>query len=156
MKRIHGLLAAVLLAMTFGAAAHGDEEHAKKAGPVHKEQTAWGIAGNASAVTRTVELTMTDDMRFTPDSIAVRQGETIRIVLKNRGQLLRWSPPPSFVEGFARSYRGHGGELPEDWQSWAAAFDLFNLCGLLAGSEPGSRRATDIAGRIVETLGVLS
>jgi aminoglycoside phosphotransferase (APT) family kinase protein len=76
--------------------------------------------------------------------------------LMDIGQLMRWSPPPSFVEGFARSYRGHGGELPEDWQSWAAAFDLFNLCGLLAGSEPGSRRATDIAGRIVETLGVLS
>lgn len=76
--------------------------------------------------------------------------------LMDIGQLLRWSPPPSFVEGFARSYRDHGGELPEDWQRWAAAFDLFNLCGLLAGSEPGSRRATDIIGRIVETLGVLS
>ena len=88
MKRIQGLLATVLLATALGAAAHGDEEHAKKAGPVHKEQMPWGIAGDAAAVTRTVELTMTDDMRFTPDRIAVRQGETIRLVLKNRGQLL--------------------------------------------------------------------
>jgi fructosamine-3-kinase len=76
--------------------------------------------------------------------------------LMDIGQLMRWSPPSSFVEGFARSYCGHGGELPEDWQRWAAAFDLFNLCGLLAGGEPGSRRAADITRRIVETLGVLS
>lgn len=76
--------------------------------------------------------------------------------LMDIGQPMRCSPPPFFVEGFARSYRGRGGELPEDWQRWAAAFDLFNLCGLLAGGEPGSRRATDITGRVVETLGVLS
>lgn len=76
--------------------------------------------------------------------------------LMDIGQLMRWSPPPSFVEGFVRGYGGHGGELPEDWQRWAAAFDLFNLCGLLAGSEPGSRRAADITRRIAETLDVLS
>jgi aminoglycoside phosphotransferase (APT) family kinase protein len=75
--------------------------------------------------------------------------------LMDIGQLMRWGPPSSFVEEFARSYRAHGGTLPEDWQRWAAVFDLFNLAGLLAGSEPGSRRATDVARRIVETLGAL-
>lgn len=75
--------------------------------------------------------------------------------LMDIGQLIRWGASPSFIEGFARSYRGNGGELPEDWERWAAAFDIFNLAGLLAGSEPGSRRATDIALRIDETLGVL-
>ena len=34
MKRIHALLAAALLGASLGAAAHGDEDHAKKAGPV--------------------------------------------------------------------------------------------------------------------------
>jgi aminoglycoside phosphotransferase (APT) family kinase protein len=75
--------------------------------------------------------------------------------LMDIGQLIRWGAPASFLEGFARSYRGHGGALPEDWEKWAAAFDLFNLSGLLAGSEPGSRRAGDIVRRIVETLALL-
>ncbi|HEY9427803.1 MAG TPA: phosphotransferase [Gemmatimonadaceae bacterium] len=75
--------------------------------------------------------------------------------LMDIGQLIRWGAPPSFIEGFTRGYRDHGGALPEDWQKWAAAFDLFNLAGLLAGSGPGSRRATDVARRIVETLGAL-
>lgn len=75
--------------------------------------------------------------------------------LMDIGQLMRWGASHSFIEGFARSYRGNGGELPEDWEMWAAAFDLFNLAGLLSGSEPGSRRATDIVRRIDETLGVL-
>ena len=70
------------------AVAHGDEEHGKKAGPVKKEQKDWGIAGDAVAVKRTIELTMTDNMRFTPDRIDVRQGETVRIVVKNNGKML--------------------------------------------------------------------
>ena len=31
---------------------------------------------------------MTDNMRFTPDKIEVKQGETIKIVLKNEGKML--------------------------------------------------------------------
>jgi hypothetical protein len=75
--------------------------------------------------------------------------------LMDIGQLIRWGASPSFMEGFARSYRGHGGALPDDWQRWAAAFDLFNLAGLLAGAAPGSRRAADVARRMAETLAVL-
>ena len=56
--------------------------------PVKKEQKAWGIAGDAKAVKRTITLTMTDNMRFTPDKIEVKQGETVRFVLKNDGKLM--------------------------------------------------------------------
>ncbi|WP_441285716.1 hypothetical protein ACSRUE_24595 [Sorangium sp. KYC3313] len=38
----------------------------------------------------------------------------------------------------------------EGFERWAAAFDLFNLVGLLDGAEPGSRRAADVCGRILE------
>ena len=31
---------------------------------------------------------MTDDMRFTPDRIEVRQGETVKLVVKNGGKML--------------------------------------------------------------------
>ena len=31
---------------------------------------------------------MTDNMRFTPDRIQVRQGETVRFVVRNEGKML--------------------------------------------------------------------
>jgi aminoglycoside phosphotransferase (APT) family kinase protein len=68
------------------------------------------------------------------------------------GQLVRWHPPVAFQDAFAASYRESGGRLPEDWARRAAAFDLFNLCGLLERAEPGSRRAVDVIARIEETL----
>lgn len=84
------LIAAVMLALDpLGAAyAHGEKPHAKKAGPVVKEQKEWGIAGEPKAAKRTVEFKMSDDMRFTPDRIEVKQGDTVRFVLKNDGKLM--------------------------------------------------------------------
>lgn len=81
------LAASVGLFLAMPAAAHGDA-HAdgQKAPP--KEQTAWGIAGEAKAVRRTIHLAMSDDMRFTPDRIEVRQGETLRLTVANRGAIL--------------------------------------------------------------------
>ena len=78
---------ASLLAVTGAAHAHGDATHAKPAGPVKMEQKDWGIAGEAKSVTRTIEVTMTDKMRFTPDNIEVRQGETVRFFHRNTGQV---------------------------------------------------------------------
>jgi uncharacterized cupredoxin-like copper-binding protein len=46
-----------------------------------------GQPGNPRQVSRSVTVTMSDAMRFTPDRIEARQGETIRFVLKNEGQL---------------------------------------------------------------------
>lgn len=80
--------AAVIASAATFALAHGDEVHAKKAGPVKKEQRAWGIAGEAKAVNRTITVGMTDNMRFSPDRIDVKQGETIKFVIKNSGQVL--------------------------------------------------------------------
>ncbi|MBC7832258.1 MAG: cupredoxin family protein [Hyphomicrobium sp.] len=68
--------------------AHSKDDHDKKAGPVKKEQKPWGIAGDAKAARRTVEVKMTDNMRFTPDRLEVRQGETVRFVIRNDGKLL--------------------------------------------------------------------
>jgi uncharacterized cupredoxin-like copper-binding protein len=69
------------------AAAHGDT-HKSKPAPVKKEQKDWGIAGDAKAVTRTIEIGMSDTMRFSPDRVDVRQGETIRFVHRNGGNLM--------------------------------------------------------------------
>ena len=89
MKKFNLVLLTALIA-SFGtlAHAHGDEAHAKKTGPVKKEQKEWGIAGEAKAISRTVTFNMSDNMRFTPDKIDVKQGETVKFVIKNGGKVM--------------------------------------------------------------------
>jgi uncharacterized cupredoxin-like copper-binding protein len=71
------------------AAAHGDAAHAgKAAAPVRKEQKPWGIAGDAKDAKRTVRIAMLDTMRFTPDVVHVKLGETVRFVHRNRGKVM--------------------------------------------------------------------
>jgi uncharacterized cupredoxin-like copper-binding protein len=52
-----------------------------------REQKPWGIAGDRKGA-RTIEIRMDDDMRFRPDRIEVREGETIRFVVRNAGKVL--------------------------------------------------------------------
>ncbi|HMO44865.1 MAG TPA: cupredoxin family protein [Rubrivivax sp.] len=89
-RRRQLLLAAssALLGNSGLARAHGDEDHPKSASPVKKEQKDWGIAGDAKAVKRTVEVRMLDTMRFTPDRIDVRLGETLRFRVQNTGKVM--------------------------------------------------------------------
>ena len=53
-----------------------------------KEQKPWGIAGDASAARRTITLDMSDNMRFTPERISVKRGETVRLRVANKGQVM--------------------------------------------------------------------
>jgi uncharacterized cupredoxin-like copper-binding protein len=70
----------------YPALAHGDK--AMKASPTIKEQKPWGIAGDLSGVKRTVTLTKDGKMRFTPDTLSFKEGETVRFIVKNQGKLL--------------------------------------------------------------------
>lgn len=89
MKKTLSILMFALAVSNGVARAHGEASHASAAAtPAVKEQTPWGIAGDAAAVARTVTIRMTDTMRFTPDAIEVKQGETVRFVLLNKGRLL--------------------------------------------------------------------
>lgn len=81
------LLASILTGISMTALAHGDA-HNKKTAMVKKEQKDWGIAGDAKRVSRTVQISMLDTMRFSPEKIETKQGETIRFVIKNTGQVL--------------------------------------------------------------------
>ncbi len=67
---------------------HENTPHKAKTSAVVKEQKDWGIAGDAKSVKRTITLTMSDNMRFTPDNLTIKQGETIRFVVKNQGKQL--------------------------------------------------------------------
>ena len=68
------------------ALAHGENKTSNV--PMAKEQTVWGIAGDASMVVRTIEVSMGDDMRFKPGKLEVKEGETIRFRVNNTGKLL--------------------------------------------------------------------
>jgi uncharacterized cupredoxin-like copper-binding protein len=70
------------------ARAHGDAAHAKAAASVKKEQKDWGIAGELRQVGRTIDITMSDAMRFSPDRIEVRQGETVKFRIRNAGRMM--------------------------------------------------------------------
>jgi uncharacterized cupredoxin-like copper-binding protein len=80
------LLMAALLAAIPATHAHGDK-HAPAAA-YQAEQKDWGIMGDKHAVTRTITIDMTDNMRFTPDSITVNEGETVRFTVRNKGRML--------------------------------------------------------------------
>lgn len=70
--------------------AHGTEDHKKShssSQPVF-EQTDWGIAGTPAKVNRTVNVVMSDKMRFEPSSLQFKEGETVKFVVKNEGKLM--------------------------------------------------------------------
>ena len=83
---VAAILAVLAPATAFG---HGDK-HDKKAAarPLSTEQTPFGREGNPKKVTRTINVDMNDQMRFTPSELTVKQGETIRFRVKNSGKVM--------------------------------------------------------------------
>ena len=81
-------LTLALLALPLMARAHG-KPHAQTDSPsLAPLQTEWGIAGDPAKVSRTVLIRMDDRMRFTPDRLVVRLGETLRLRVQNQGKLM--------------------------------------------------------------------
>ena len=76
------------LLLSGSALAHSEQHTAQYSAAVVKEQKPWGIAGDLEQVSRTIEIGMSDQMRFSPDQLTVKQGETIRFVHRNQGKLL--------------------------------------------------------------------
>lgn len=77
-----------------GGGGHGHDEYAV------------GQPGKAAKVTRTVQVDMADTMRFTPSNFAVKQGETIRFVVKNSGQVKH-----EFVLGTEKEMKEHYAQM---------------------------------------------
>ncbi len=86
------LASALCVSMLLGAPAgpaHAHEAHAPDHGAAPTPaQTEWGVAARPRAATRTVEVRMGDDMRFSPARIEVRLGETLRFRVRNAGKLM--------------------------------------------------------------------
>ena len=64
--------------------------------------TGIGKPGEASNVSRTIDVAMSDTMRFAPSEIRVRKGETIRFVVTNAGKVKH-----EMVLGTASDLRKH-------------------------------------------------
>lgn len=76
----------VVIALALSGSALAGGNHA--GGHSHGEdETAIGKPGIAAKAVRTITVTMSDNMRYTPSNIQVKQGETVRFIVKNAGQV---------------------------------------------------------------------
>lgn len=96
-----GVAFAASLALTGVALAAGPAGKAP-AKEHHHDSGGIGEAGKATRIDRTVAVDMSDSMRFSPARISVRQGETVRFVIHNGGQLKH-----EMVLGTAHELREH-------------------------------------------------
>ena len=80
MKSRHLLLAIPALLLAFAAQSSGTHAGGHDAQSI-------GVPGVASKVTRTINVEMSDDMRFSAAKIEAKQGETIRFIAKNNGEV---------------------------------------------------------------------
>lgn len=87
MKTIKLIAICALLAGATASFGHENAAHGGHAA-VAPQQQDWGIAGQARDARRTITLRMTDDMRFTPSHFTVKQGETVRLRVENKGQVM--------------------------------------------------------------------
>ena len=117
-------LATGVLALHRTAFAHGGAERAPEpASDTVRQQQDWGIAGEERAVSRTIPIVMTDDMRFVPDRIAVRLGETVRFTHRNRGAVMHemvLGTPRTLAEHAALMQRVPEMEHDEPWMAHVA------------------------------------
>lgn len=89
------VLTSLLLAAAFpvAALAAGSHGHGHAMPSSHGNMTAAehaamsGQPGDPKKVSRTIEVVLGDDMRFTPSAIDVKAGETIRFFVRNSGQV---------------------------------------------------------------------
>ena len=85
-----------------GAQAGSTMQHEHEHQHEMQSDSAIGVAGKAGKVSRTIEVVMNDTMRFTPDKLTVKAGDTVRFVVKNAGQLKH-----EFNIGTAASQEAH-------------------------------------------------
>ena len=106
---IFGVLPAIALAAGDHGGGHGMEGHQmtpgghdmsamEKAAP----ESMTGKPGDPAKVSRTIDVTMDDAMRFTPDKISVEAGETVRFFVRNTGKI-----PHEMVIGSLDDLKAH-------------------------------------------------
>ena len=114
--------AAALLTASLAAQASGNH-----AGGHAHEGPSIGEPGLADKVGRTVTIDMQDNMRFVPATLRVKQGETIRLVVRNTGAV-----PHELVLGNIKDLKAHAKAMQKfpDMEH-----DEPNMLGLAPGAQ---------------------
>ena len=88
--RIEWAMVALVVAITVPPVLAHDEGQAghKAKAAVTAEQKSFGIAGDPKRISRTINMDMSDAMRFQPALLEVKRGDTVRFVLRNRGKIM--------------------------------------------------------------------
>ncbi|WP_211466733.1 cupredoxin domain-containing protein [Collimonas silvisoli] len=73
--------------LSANAFAHGDETHNAAAEKSEGHAAALGKPGVAAKVSKTMSVDMNDNMRFTPATITIKRGETVKFIVKNSGKV---------------------------------------------------------------------
>ncbi|WP_334188596.1 cupredoxin domain-containing protein [Noviherbaspirillum sp.] len=108
-KRIR-IVSAAMVVVAFGhpasvAFAHTGTQHDqhKANASVSAEEHAFGRQGDPKNAVRTITIDMADTMRFGPAEITVREGETVRFVVANKGKMMH-----EMVIGTMAELKAHG------------------------------------------------
>ena len=86
----------------------------------HGAMGAIGEAGKAADVTRTITVTMIDNL-YDPENITVKAGETIRFKIVNKGEFLH-----EFGLGTAAMHKKHQAEMMKMWEHGMIEADRIN------------------------------
>lgn len=85
-------LTAVALALAASGMAYAHSEnagaHKSGSGTISAEEHAFGREGDPKKATRTVKVDMSDRMRFSPSTLTVKRGDTVRFEVKNSGKIM--------------------------------------------------------------------
>lgn len=115
------VLAALVVLVALGACGGGGHDHGSEAaagsdGHSHEHDHshdegagggfAFGMPGNPSAASRTIEIAARDTYRFDPEELEVEPGETVTFVVTNDG-----NEDHEFVLGDAEYQESHGDEM---------------------------------------------
>lgn len=85
-KSLSVLMLSLLPALAIAAGEHGGHQGHDMAA-TQQNMHGVGHPGTAAEVNRTIEVVMSDNMRFSPEKIEVKAGETVRFFVKNKGKL---------------------------------------------------------------------
>ena len=106
-KPLSILILSSLPVLGFAAANHAHDDH----GADHhmssmSDHSSYGQPGKTNEVSREIKVRMDDQMRFTPNNIDVKAGETIRFVIINEGKI-----PHEMVLGTLAELKAHAAEM---------------------------------------------
>jgi hypothetical protein len=90
LKTLNSLACAAMAMYSASVLAHGDDKHAQhpQFDRNKVEVTEFGQAGDPKKASRSIKVDMADSMRFTPATISIRLGQTVRFTIRNDGKQL--------------------------------------------------------------------